>query len=142
MHVQKRKSSREYSESLQAKMIGQSTVCDILKHSEKWLTMEEDEAHFKRARQPKYSDLEKALFLWFMDVRGDLNLTNVKLVMLPPNVTAHLQPLDAGIIMNFKTHYRKLQTVEYLRCIENDKPTKIDIKQALYFVRDAWHSVT
>jgi DDE superfamily endonuclease len=31
-----------------------------------------------------------------------LKLTNIKLIYLPPNTTAHLQPLDAGVINNFK----------------------------------------
>ena len=32
---------------------------------------------------------------------------NVKPHFLPPTTTSHLQPLDAGIILNFKSHYRK-----------------------------------
>jgi len=31
-----------------------------------------------------------------------LKLTNIRLIYLPPNTTAHLQPMDAGIINNFK----------------------------------------
>ncbi|KAG2204519.1 hypothetical protein INT46_000272 [Mucor plumbeus] len=38
-----------------------------------------------------------------------LTFSNVKMVFLPPNSTAHYQPLDAGIIANFKNHYRMTQ---------------------------------
>jgi DDE superfamily endonuclease len=34
-----------------------------------------------------------------------LSLENVRVEFLPPNTTAHLQPMDAGIISNFKAKY-------------------------------------
>ena len=33
------------------------------------------------------------------------SFSNVELYYLPPNTTAHLQPLDAGIINSFKAKY-------------------------------------
>jgi hypothetical protein len=35
-----------------------------------------------------------------------INLSNIKLVFLPPNVTNHVQPLDQEIIATFEAHFR------------------------------------
>ena len=35
------------------------------------------------------------------------SLLNIELIFIPPNMTFHLQPLDAGIIHSFKANYRK-----------------------------------
>lgn len=35
-------------------------------------------------------------------------LRNVKVIFVPPNTTAHLKSLDAGIISNVKFHFRSL----------------------------------
>lgn len=39
--------------------------------------------------------------------KKNIKLTNIELVYLPPNTTAHLQPMDAGIIRSFKAKYKK-----------------------------------
>jgi hypothetical protein len=37
---------------------------------------------------------------------NNLMLQNVEVYFLPPNTTSKIQPMDAGIIMSFKKHYR------------------------------------
>ena len=46
--------------------------------------------------------------------QGDLQLRNVTLHFLPPNTTAHIQPMDAGIIKAFKAHHRKQLVQHYI----------------------------
>ena len=41
-------------------------------------------------------------------VDDNTDLSNVKLHFFPPNITAHLQSCDAGIIWSFKYYYKKL----------------------------------
>ena len=53
---------------------------------------------------------DKRKILLFIDnatVHSDIELSNVRILFFPPNATSHLQPLDQGIIKNFKMHYRK-----------------------------------
>jgi hypothetical protein len=47
-----------------------------------------------------------------------MELSNVKLVFLPPNTITGTQPLDFGIIRNFKVKYRKV-LLEFLLSHEN-----------------------
>lgn len=56
--------------------------------------------------------IQKRKILLFVDNAGshprELNLKNVKIIFLPPNTTSVCQPLDQGIIHNFKVYYRDL----------------------------------
>src|SRR5262245_39698329 len=38
---------------------------------------------------------------------GDDIVTNIRVVHFAPNLTAHIQPMDGGIIRCFKAHYRR-----------------------------------
>ncbi len=72
--------------------------------------------------------------------------SNIKIVFLPANTTSKLQPLDLGIIMNFKTYYRKLFMRYVLTKFEEcsnatDVVKSMNILQAIRWIAEAWKSV-
>ena len=73
--------------------------------------------------------------------------SNIKIVFLPANTTAKLQPLDAGIIKNFKVHYRKLLLRHVLsRMKDNSLSTadiikSVDVLTAIRWTKLAWENV-
>ena len=69
-------------------------------------------------------------------------LSNVTMKFLPPNTTAHLQPMDGGIIQNLKSFYCRYQSQHYLRCLESDIPLTVNVREAITLVFDSWRDVT
>ncbi|XP_057299446.1 tigger transposable element-derived protein 6-like [Hydractinia symbiolongicarpus] len=73
--------------------------------------------------------------------------SQIKIVFLLKNTTSRLQPLDAGIIQNFKVKYRK-RLVKYVlaRIQENTSATKIvkaiNVLVAIRWIQDAWKEVS
>ncbi|XP_025205099.1 tigger transposable element-derived protein 6-like [Melanaphis sacchari] len=92
-------------------------------------------------------EMENRKIILFLDNASShpdtLNLKNIKLIFLPPNTTSICQPLDQGIIKNFKVHYRQrllrhilsrvdqnsgffsFDTAEYV--MENDNVANLDL---------------
>ncbi|RUS24057.1 DDE superfamily endonuclease-domain-containing protein, partial [Jimgerdemannia flammicorona] len=48
------------------------------------------------------------------------NLKYIEVRTLPPNTTAHLQPMDAGIIRTFKAYYRRNIVEQWVTVMEGD----------------------
>ena len=77
----------------------------------------------------------------------DDKFSNIKIVFLPKNNTSRRQPLDAGIIRNFKIKYRK-SLVKYELSRINDNASAAEIVQdvnilmAIRWVQQAWKDVT
>jgi transposase len=74
-----------------------------------------------------------------------LALSNVDVHFLPPNTTSKIQPMDAGIIMSFKRHYRHLHIKWILNQIEGGediKDLKMDVLQAIQFIIKSWEEVS
>ena len=73
--------------------------------------------------------------------------SNIKVVFLPKNTTSRLQPLDTGIIRNFKFKYRKkllkfvISTINY-----NVRATpiiqEVDGLTAISWIKSAWDKVS
>lgn len=77
----------------------------------------------------------------------NLKLKNVKIMFLPPNTTAFCQPLDQGIIRNFKVLYRQLLLRHILSIMDQIKSNRelskeIDMLEAIYFINNAWQKVS
>ena len=62
------------------------------------------------------------------DLKG--RYSYIKLVFFPANCTSKLQPLDLGIIQNFKVHYRKL-LLRHIITMTTDHDSATDIAKTL-----------
>lgn len=69
-------------------------------------------------------------------------LSNVKVVFLPPNTTSQLQPLDQGMIWNFKMNYRRLIVNKLLDSHENKAEFEMNVYNAIVFIHRAWRNET
>ena len=76
-----------------------------------------------------------------------IEVSNVKIRFLPPNATSRLQPLDAGIIKQVKSPYKKA-LVRYIAARIGECNTAyellktIDIHDAFQWVHTAWMQVS
>ena len=58
-----------------------------------------ESSHSAQKRKPSKKKIPKK--------KPEIKLTNITIVYLPPNTTAHLQSMDAGIIHSFKAKYKR-----------------------------------
>jgi len=100
---------------------------------------------------------------WFETLNNDMRKQRRKIIMFVDNCSAHktlllflmcelnssrqtlpqkLQPLDQGIIKNFKVLYRKKIVSEFLACLDNNDFPKVTILTAITMNHKAWNNVT
>lgn len=70
----------------------------------------------------------------------NLNLSHVKVILLPPNTTSVIQPLDAGIIAALKCHYPRLQAGRVLDLddLRRDDIYKVYILEVIRWIISQW----
>ena len=67
--------------------------------------------------------------------------------LIPPNTKSQIQPLDLGIIQNFKIHYRKLllrfviSKIDYTNDTVSQIVKSISVLIAIRWVAEAWDSI-
>ncbi|KAH9141861.1 hypothetical protein AeRB84_014008, partial [Aphanomyces euteiches] len=82
-------------------------------------------------------------------------LTNVRLLMLPPNATSVLQPMDAGVIASFKRHFKRKQLRHAIKRVNaipdgnltdykklGSKIYAVDQLTAMNWAKASWDKVT
>uniref|UniRef100_A0A8C8RE27 DDE-1 domain-containing protein n=1 Tax=Pelusios castaneus TaxID=367368 RepID=A0A8C8RE27_9SAUR len=68
----------------------------------------------------------------------------IRVLYLPFNTTSKIQPLDQGIIQNFKTNYRGDLVSEMISCESSSVSEflkELNIKEIIYLVKKAWDGV-
>ncbi|XP_071481843.1 tigger transposable element-derived protein 4-like [Diadema antillarum] len=77
-----------------------------------------------------------------------LQLTNIKLLFLPPNTTSVTQPMDQGIIQATKLKFRKRQLTSILHRLEAERDLtapelmkSTNVLQAIQWISRSWNEV-
>lgn len=77
----------------------------------------------------------------------DIELKNITVVFMPPNVTSLIQPLDQGIIRAAKAHYRTQLVRKMIKAVEQGMSTvefakSIDLLKASHMLKRSWFLVS
>ena len=77
----------------------------------------------------------------------DVEMSNVVVKFLPANTTSWLQPLDAGIIKNFKTHFHKLLLQHIVAHIDScasatELTKQLNVPHVVNWIARSWDSVS
>ena len=69
---------------------------------------------------------------------------NITIVRFEPNMTSHVQPMDAGVIRNFKVHYSRLFNMRAIANFDAGIEDFYEINQyeAMVLAKEAWSQVS
>ncbi|GBM51132.1 hypothetical protein AVEN_244178-1 [Araneus ventricosus] len=67
-------------------------------------------------------------------------MKNVTVFYLPPATTSKLQPMDEGVIKNFKLHYRKRIVRKVITALKNNQSIpKINLRESIAEISKEWN---
>lgn len=69
------------------------------------------------------------------------NLRNIEIFFLPPNTTAHTQPMDCGIIQNIKQFYRRRLVIKRLNAHDEKIDFSFNLLDAMELLKESWNAV-
>ena len=69
------------------------------------------------------------------------NLKSIEIVRLPKNTTAKTQPMDAGVIKQFKGNYRRLLSRKRIHSFDMKIEFSVNILDAINFIHAAWPQI-
>jgi len=98
-------------------------------------------------QQMKTQNRKMLLFLDNATSHAHLSLDNVTLIFFPLNITSTSQPLDQGIIKNFKVFYRKFALQHIIANLDDarnahDLAKQIDVLKAITWVKKSWTQIS
>ena len=73
-----------------------------------------------------------------------IDLSNIKMIFLPPNTTSVLQPMDAGVIHSIKSKYRLLLCRKLLALLEvkvDPSPKDFNLFDTILILNKSWSEV-
>jgi len=60
----------------------------------------------------------------------------------PPNVTARLQPMDQGVILDFKRKYKKCIVKDMIKSLDKNQKLEVSLLDAINYAHKSWTSVS
>jgi len=113
-----------------------------------WMTGKIFETWLKRLNHKmRMQDRKILLFIDNCSSHPHLDFSNIKLAFFPPNTTSKLQPMDAGIIQNFKLIYRK-KLLRHVLFLMDDVSTATEVSKcvtlldAIQWLTSAWDKIS
>ncbi|GBM03977.1 Tigger transposable element-derived protein 4 [Araneus ventricosus] len=70
------------------------------------------------------------------------DLKSIELVLLPSSSTFVLQPLDQGIIQNFKATYRKLLLQDMISATDRKERLQVPVLNVVFYIDQSWNMVS
>ncbi|GBM13293.1 Tigger transposable element-derived protein 4 [Araneus ventricosus] len=109
-----------------------------------WMTSEMGEKWVQKLDKRMIAECRKIALVFYNcpahPKEINLKLKNITVFYLPPCTTSKLQPMDQGVIKNFKIHYRKRIVRKVITALKNNQSMpKINLRESISEISKAWN---